>query len=181
VNEHLTTENGMCLVTAQAHRMLHFRVLYRFVHSLHHRNVDPEPFSGLCMHPVEHLYYLATVLPSVVLTLSPFHFLWNGMHAVISPAAGHSGWEDHWQSDQFHYIHHAKFECNYGGGGIPVDAWFGTLRDTLSGTDRLYKVRHSTIALALARLMTCCWPTDPTVTRPVRRRLVFCRAPPLAV
>ena len=42
--------------------------------------VDPEPFSGLCMHPVEHLYYLATVLPSVVLTLSPFHFLWNGIH-----------------------------------------------------------------------------------------------------
>eukprot|EP01048_Picozoa_sp_COSAG05_P009583 COSAG05_NODE_796_length_7262_cov_8.601284_8_plen_325_part_00 len=75
-----------------AHRMLHFRVLYRFVHSLHHRNVDPEPFSGLCMHPVEHLYYLATILPNIVLTLSPFHFLWNGMHAVISPAAGHSGW-----------------------------------------------------------------------------------------
>ena len=26
-----------------AHRMLHFRVLYRFVHSLHHRNVRPCP------------------------------------------------------------------------------------------------------------------------------------------
>jgi hypothetical protein len=24
----------------------------------------------------------------------------KGIHAVISPAAGHSGWEDHWQSDQ---------------------------------------------------------------------------------
>ena len=64
-----------------AHRMLHCRVLYRFVHSLHHRNVDPEPFSGLCMHPIEHLYYLTTVLPSVFLMLSPFHFLWNGVHA----------------------------------------------------------------------------------------------------
>ena len=57
-------------------------------------------------------YYLATVLPSIALTLSPFHFLWNGIHAVISPAAGHSGWEDHWQSDQHHYIHHATFESN---------------------------------------------------------------------
>ena len=34
-----------------------------------------------------------------------------GMHLLLSPAASHSGWEDHMQSDQFHYIHHAKFEC----------------------------------------------------------------------
>ena len=120
-----------------AHRFLHFRVLYKYVHSLHHRNVDPEPFSGLCMHPVEHLYYYATVWPSLAFLMSPFHLLWNGMHAVISPAAGHSGWEDHWQSDQFHYLHHAKFECNYGGGGLPFDKVFGTFRECL-GTSKLY-------------------------------------------
>ena len=39
----------------QAHRLLHISALYRFVHSLHHRNIDIEPFSGLSMHPVEHL------------------------------------------------------------------------------------------------------------------------------
>lgn len=32
-----------------AHRLLHIRVLYKYVHSLHHRNIDPEPYSGLCM------------------------------------------------------------------------------------------------------------------------------------
>ena len=36
-----------------AHRFLHIRPLYRLVHSLHHRNTDPEPFSGMTMHPVE--------------------------------------------------------------------------------------------------------------------------------
>ena len=25
--------------------------------AVHHRNVDIEPFAGLCMHPIEHLYY----------------------------------------------------------------------------------------------------------------------------
>ena len=30
----------------------------------------------LVVYQVEHLYYLATVLPSIVFTLSPFHFLW---------------------------------------------------------------------------------------------------------
>ena len=32
-----------------AHRLIHVRVLYKYVHSLHHRNVDIEPFSGLTM------------------------------------------------------------------------------------------------------------------------------------
>ena len=36
-----------------AHRFIHIRAIYRFVHSLHHRNADPEPFSGMTMHPVE--------------------------------------------------------------------------------------------------------------------------------
>lgn len=51
------------------------------VHSLHHRNTDVEPFAGLCMHPVEHLYYYACILPSLVFYCSPFHFLWNGTRA----------------------------------------------------------------------------------------------------
>ena len=40
-----------------AHRFIHIRAIYRLVHSLHHRNTDPEPFSGMTMHPVEHLLY----------------------------------------------------------------------------------------------------------------------------
>lgn len=36
-----------------AHRFIHIRALYKFVHSLHHRNGDIEPFSGMTMHPVE--------------------------------------------------------------------------------------------------------------------------------
>ena len=32
------------------------------------------------------------------------------------------------QSDQFHYLHHAKFECNYGSASFPLDALFGTFR-----------------------------------------------------
>lgn len=53
---------------------------YRFVHSLHHRNTDIEPFAGLCMHPIEHLYYFSCIAPSLYFYMSPFHFLWNGIH-----------------------------------------------------------------------------------------------------
>ncbi len=92
-----------------AHRLLHFGPLYQQVHSLHHRNTDIEPFSGLCMHPVEHLYYYACILPSLVFVCSPFALLWNGVHLILSPALSHSGWEDHIQSDSFHYMHR-KFD-----------------------------------------------------------------------
>eukprot|EP00051_Salpingoeca_urceolata_P003769 m.60490 g.60490 ORF g.60490 m.60490 type:complete len:496 (+) comp13097_c0_seq2:179-1666(+) len=121
-----------------AHKLIHCRALYKYVHSLHHRNVDPDPWAGLCMHPIEHIYYIACVGPSLYLRLSPLVMLWNGWHTIISPAAGHSGWEDNWQSDQHHYIHHAKFECNYGSVSFPLDKWFGTFREKL-GASKEYK------------------------------------------
>lgn len=112
-----------------AHRFLHYTDLYKQVHSLHHRNTDIEPFSGLCMHPVEHLYYFACILPSLVFYCSPFAFVWNGVHLLLSPAASHSGYEDHFQSDMFHYLHHRYFECNYAGTDAAfMDIAFGTFK-----------------------------------------------------
>jgi sterol desaturase/sphingolipid hydroxylase (fatty acid hydroxylase superfamily) len=81
-----------------AHRLIHFKAMFQMVHSLHHRNTDIEPFSGLTMHPVEHLYYYSCILPSLVIYLSPFALMWNGIHLVLSPGASHSGYEDHWHA-----------------------------------------------------------------------------------
>lgn len=123
-----------------AHRFIHVRAIYKYVHSLHHRNNDVEPFAGMCMHPVEHLYYFSNAfVPSLYLNVSPLVFLWCFMHLTLAPGASHSGFEDHFQADQvrersqgtcpsyritltnvfstssqYHYLHHAKFECNYG-------------------------------------------------------------------
>lgn len=119
-----------------AHRFSHIRAFYKYVHSLHHRNADPEPFSGLCMHPVEHLVYFSNALtPSLYVSVSPIIYLWNFMHLSIAPGAGHSGWEDHFQADQYHYLHHAKFECNYGSptSGF-IDQYLGTFREKLGAS-----------------------------------------------
>jgi len=119
-----------------AHRFLHFPAMYQQVHSLHHRNTDTEPFSGLCMHPVEHLYYYACIAPSLVYVCSPYAFLWNGVHLLLSPAASHSGYEDHFQSDVFHYMHHRYFECNYAGTDAAwLDQWFGTFKGSMALED----------------------------------------------
>ena len=44
------------------HRMLHWPPLYKHVHFLHHRNINVGPWSGLSMHPLEHIIYLGSVL-----------------------------------------------------------------------------------------------------------------------
>eukprot|EP00930_Biecheleria_cincta_P042374 TRINITY_DN2914_c0_g1_i2.p1 TRINITY_DN2914_c0_g1~~TRINITY_DN2914_c0_g1_i2.p1 ORF type:complete len:504 (+),score=62.29 TRINITY_DN2914_c0_g1_i2:53-1564(+) len=125
-----------------AHRFIHMKFLYKYVHSLHHRNTDIEPFAGLSMHPIEHLFYFACAGPALYIKASPFAFMWFGIHLLISPAASHSGFEDNFQSDQFHYLHHRYFECNYGTGGIPYDLWFGTFRESLEPASKTYKGEH---------------------------------------
>ena len=42
------------------HRVIHWKPLYKHVHYLHHKNVNPGPWSGLAMHPVEHILISAS-------------------------------------------------------------------------------------------------------------------------
>ena len=75
------------------------------------------------------------------------------IHLVISPAASHSGWEDHFSSSQFHYLHHRFFECNYGNSNVRLDKIFGTFRDKLKEKGTTYngnseeKIDPKTVAL----------------------------------
>ena len=50
--------------------------MYKYIHSLHHRNTDIEPFSGLSMHPIEHLYYFSCLGPSFLVYTTPFAFMY---------------------------------------------------------------------------------------------------------
>ena len=117
------------------HRMIHWRPLYRAVHYLHHKNVNPGPWSGLSMHPVEHVLYFSVVLPHMFVLGHPLHLFFNAQHTALTPAAGHLGFEGPVANGRvpggsyFHYLHHRYFECNYGEATIPLDQWFGTFRD----------------------------------------------------
>ena len=41
------------------HRLIHIPVLYKWVHSVHHRSINASPWSSLSMHPLEHLLYFS--------------------------------------------------------------------------------------------------------------------------
>ncbi|RUW85050.1 sterol desaturase family protein [Mesorhizobium sp. M4B.F.Ca.ET.190.01.1.1] len=118
------------------HRFLHWPPMYRWVHSLHHNNVNPGPWSGLAMHPIEHLLYFSGVLVYVVIPSHPIHAIFHLFHSALDPAQVHAGFDKLVVGEKAvdthgyqHYLHHKYFECNYSGGLIPLDKWFGTFHD----------------------------------------------------
>jgi sterol desaturase/sphingolipid hydroxylase (fatty acid hydroxylase superfamily) len=129
------------------HRFIHWPPLYRTVHKLHHNNVNPGPWSGLAMHPVEHLFYFSGVLIHWIVPSHPLHALFHLVHAGLSPVPGHTGFDKvvvggnsavdtHCYA---HYLHHKYFECNYADGAIPLDKWFGTFHD---GSEESYEAMN---------------------------------------
>ncbi len=138
------------------HRLIHWPPLYRRVHYLHHNNVNVGPFTGLSMHPVEHLLYFSGIVLHWIVPSHPVLALYHIQHAALGAAQGHLGFERIEfgggiavrTDDHFHYLHHRHFECNYGGDGmIPIDKWCGTFHDgsdaaTLTMNRRFQKTRR---------------------------------------
>lgn len=119
------------------HRMLHWPRLYKLAHALHHRNVNVGPWSGISMHPVEHLIYFSSLLIHFVVPTSPVHILFHVYTFTLHPVCSHSGFDGLLAGgrkrvqlgDFFHQLHHKYFECNYGTVEMPWDQWFGTFHD----------------------------------------------------
>ena len=119
------------------HRLLHWPPLYRRVHYLHHRNTNVGPWSGMSMHPVEHIIYFGTVLIHWVVPANPFIIIYHLQYYALSAATTHTGFEgvevkgkNRLKLGTFHHqMHHRFFECNYGGLEIPWDKWVGAFHD----------------------------------------------------
>ena len=121
------------------HRISHWKIFYKMFHFLHHRNVNTGPWSGLSMHPIEHLFYFSTVLIHLVIPTHPLHFVFHIQQTALRAIQGHSGYDQLILNSSskaalpcasyFHYLHHKYFECNYGELTIPLDKWFGSFHD----------------------------------------------------
>jgi len=119
------------------HRLIHWKPLYKASHYLHHKNINIGPWSGLSMHPIEHVLYFSGVLLHWIIPSHPLHAIFHLMHAGVSPALAHAGFhklvskkERGLMSDNyFHYLHHRFFTVNFGNEAVPLDTWFGSFHD----------------------------------------------------
>lgn len=132
------------------HRFIHWPPIYNRVHRVHHRNINPGPWSGLSMHPVEHLIYFSGFLYYWILPAHPLHMMHHSLMVGLAPAQGHTGFDRVITGPDrslhlpyyAHYLHHRLFEVNFADGTIPLDKWFGSFHDGSPEADEALKARR---------------------------------------
>jgi len=109
------------------HRGVHHPVLFKRVHLVHHKSVNPSPWASYSFHFLEAM--LEAMVAPLVLFLMPLHpiaLVAFGFSSFTINVYGHLGYEiaPRWFRHSFlfeilntsthHNIHHARFKGNYG-------------------------------------------------------------------
>jgi len=136
------------------HRFLHWPPMYKIVHALHHRNIHVGPWSGLSMHPIEHLLFFSSVLVHWVVAAHPIHILFHMQHQALTASTSHAGFDALLVKDKnalalgnfHHQMHHRYFECNYGTLEVPWDKFFGSYHDGTHESHEQFLARRRTLA-----------------------------------
>lgn len=134
------------------HRVLHTKWLFDRVHRLHHHNVNIGPWSGIAMHPVEHFFYLSSVLIHAVVPSSPVHIFFHLSFLTLGAVTSHTGFSGFIVNGKnvfelgsfFHQLHHRYFNFNFGNKFVPCDKWFGSIHD---GTEASMKKKPGSASL----------------------------------
>lgn len=98
------------------HRLLHVGLLYKCIHSIHHRLVKPVGFAALYCHPLEFLFanFLPATLGFITWNNTSLEaiLIWNVLTA-LSVVQSHSI-----TSHSMHLSHHAQYKEPFGFTGI---------------------------------------------------------------
>ncbi len=132
------------------HRLIHNSTLYKRIHALHHRNTNVGPWSGLSMHPLEHVIYLSTVLIHFVVPSSPLLIIFHLSYFTLSAATTHTGYQGIAKKGKVilplgtfhHQLHHRYFDCNYGGLETPWDQWTGSFHNGTADSHKQFLAKR---------------------------------------
>ncbi|MDX2246049.1 MAG: sterol desaturase family protein [Bacteroidia bacterium] len=122
------------------HRLLHWKPVYKIVHSWHHRFHNPNPFTAFAFHPLEAVVQIG-IIPLVGMVLPVYHgvLVFFATFVLFMSVYGHLGFELRankkgvfkiFNTAIHHHQHHRYFHCNY---GIYFNFW-----------DRMMKTNHAT-------------------------------------
>jgi sterol desaturase/sphingolipid hydroxylase (fatty acid hydroxylase superfamily) len=125
-----------------AHRLMHDRRLFKWMHAGHHRSRQPTPFASFAFDPAEALV-TAWLLPALAFVI-PIHIgvlIALLILMTVTAVMNHSGWEilperfvdgpvgRHLITATHHSLHHTRFGTNF---GLYFRFW-----DRLMGTDAM--------------------------------------------
>jgi len=140
------------------HRLLHHPILFRYVHAVHHKSLDVNPFSSYSFHWIEGLILGAWVIPVVLVV--PIYLPMLGVLQGIGLAnnlMSHLGYEflPRWllrvpvlrwmNTSTFHNLHHTAFNGNY---GLMFRFWDRMLGTELNGYEQKFSDRGAAAAVA---------------------------------
>lgn len=123
------------------HRLMHHKNLFRYLHVLHHRSVNPSPWAAFAFQPAEAIIEAGIFV--VLVLIMPLHFAHLFVFFLVMMVYnvyGHLGWEiypenfnKHWlgkwvNTSVNHNQHHQFFKGNYGLYFLFWDRVMGTLR-----------------------------------------------------
>lgn len=109
------------------HRLMHHRSIFRYVHAIHHRSVNPSPWAAFAFHPIEAVIeaaFLPLVFALFQIQFPAFLAFMTWM--ILFNVMGHLGYEvfsrrwfftrlGRWQNSGTHHnMHHQLSRCNYG-------------------------------------------------------------------
>ena len=146
------------------HRLLHTPWLFRHVHAVHHRAVNPTAFAAYALHPIETVvgnsYFVLLVL---LVPIHPLAFGGAGLCISMFAFLVHSGYEFFprgftqcrlfwWLSTSTHHnMHHRHDKGNYGSLFNYWDYLMGTNHPAYHDTFEAIKARSDALAHDLAR------------------------------
>lgn len=123
------------------HRSFHKKYLYKYIHSIHHRYIIPIAPAALYAHPIEHIMCnnLAIIIPFLFIGLRYDFLLYSTILGSTYTTLSHTNYDIIIKNfkiqiaydknkEMAHYIHHKKFNYNYG---------FGSILDKIFGTDKI--------------------------------------------
>lgn len=124
-----------------AHRIMHSKWLFKWVHLIHHRSTNPSPWAAYAFHPLEAIvesFIFVIFLFSI--PVHSIHLMWFFVFSLVYNVYGHLGFEiypkgfnRHWlgkwmNTSVSHNLHHQYFKGNYGLYFTIWDRLMGTLR-----------------------------------------------------
>jgi Delta7-sterol 5-desaturase len=130
------------------HKLMHTRWLYRNVHVIHHRSLNPTPFATYSFHPIEASANLIYFIPFLLLTpvsfpmfvgillfTDIFNLAGHLGHEVIPESVQNSFWGKWITTPTHHNVHHQVSNSNF---GLYFNGW-DVLFKTLNAKDKRIK------------------------------------------